>query len=140
MPHTESELIELSNFVVEYSRAKLHSMHLDDSLSMRSLILYGGAARFQFGISQQFKDYDLNVFFRRGPNYHTGDARRFNHHGAPWNAGLFLQKKVEVFFNVLDAEQTWIESALTRVGNRWNCLRNAPILLLYPERHDYRRL
>ena len=140
MPHAEAELQSLSESVREFSLSLLREKRLTHSLEIDSIILYGGAARFQFGISPTFRDYDLNLFFRRLAGYDTGDAKHFNRLGGYWKCGQFQHKDVQVLFNVLSQGETRFQSAHARTSDRWNRIRNAPVLLLHPGRHDYRQL
>jgi len=36
---------------------------VENALDIACIILYGGAARYQFGISEKFNDYDLKCVF-----------------------------------------------------------------------------
>ena len=136
MSISEPILVGLAEHVRAFALGKLAEKGLSSSLTVDSIMLYGGAARFHMGLAAHYHDYDLNVFYRKARDYHIGDARRFNRRGAFWNAGIYASREVQVLFNILDPEVAWSEGIASRQSKRWKVIQANPIMLLWPIRND----
>jgi len=133
-------LVDLANHAQMYAVSQIQRKGLAESLQVANIILYGSAARYHIDDVLTYSDFDLNVFLRRMHGYRTRDARRFNRHGKYWRAPDFQDKEVQVLFNIVDYDQTWLDSAESRKSARWDCIRKNPIVQLYPRIVVYRTL
>ena len=138
MKHSEKDLHRLMTMVKASARRYIADKEIQEYLEIGTIILYGGAARYHFDRSNEFADYDLNVFFRKTAEYKIGVARKTNRRGRPYNIGFHNGKKVEILFNVLSDGETAIDFIRSRASKRWkNRISKEPILFLFPERKDF---
>src|SRR2546426_5221838 len=64
MPLSAADLEQLKARSVKYGKDFLHSQKLEDNYSLFATFLYGGAARYHFGLKHDYHDFDIEVVFR----------------------------------------------------------------------------
>lgn len=140
MSLSRDQLTQLGNLVRRFAQAKLREKQLTDSLRVDSVVLYGGAAKYQLRMRKSLRDFDLNVFLSKKTAYENRQAAKFNRRGRCWPAGCFSHRCVEVMFNTLSAAETWKEYVLRRSGGRWEKIKPNPIVQIVPHIEKIRRL
>ena len=126
-----NEINELINLVQEYSKENY------PNYKIYSILLYGGACKYHFGLKDSFGDYDLNLFLVSKQMQEHISTRGF-----PKRIGKFREKKIEVMRNLIVKdneqfdEQELINFMKKQKSKRWHdnkrgILHN-PALIVYP--------
>jgi hypothetical protein len=126
---------------ITYANEFLRVRNLEDGYKLLAVFLYGGAAKFHFGLKPTFRDFDINVTFRMSRN---DDRRReIPTQARPKDLEPYKAKIVQVTRNVYagkehDAVDALKELARLKHTRRWQTIRSTPLILLYPEIREIR--
>lgn len=96
-----------------------------EETNIRSIILYGGAARNYVGCDHDPGDFDLNVFFSDLANISST-------HGRPEIIGEYNGLKVEVMRNKVPDNMTVEQYVKAQDSKRWRRIREEPFVQIHP--------
>ena len=140
--NSENHLRGLALHCVDQAKSILAKKSLDSSLAVYAVCLYGGGAQYQYGKKNSYKDYDVQILLEKSDSYKAYDSSKLNRHGGIWKAGFYHDKPVELFFGVIthtkyDVAENILDHIRRHSSKRWDRIKKNPILMLWPERHDY---
>lgn len=100
--------------------------YADEVSNIRSIILYGGAARNFFGHDHTPRDFDLNIFF-------SNQSGVSSTYGMPKIIGEYGGLEVEVMRNRVPERMSIRQYVEAQDSKRWNRIREEPIVQIHPE-------
>lgn len=118
MQINKSELSDLREICLDY--------YSGEKPNIRSIILYGGAAKNYAGHDHIPGDFDLNVFF-------SDQASISSTFGMPKILPNYNGMKVEVMRNTVPERMTIKQYVETQNSKRWHRIREEPIVQIHPE-------
>ncbi|UPV75316.1 hypothetical protein M0R89_04430 [Halorussus limi] len=114
---SETNLRRLRDLCLEHYR--------EEESNIRSIILYGGAAKNFVGDEHEPGDFDLNVFF-------SDQASISSTHGRPEIIGEYDDLEVEVMRNRVPDGMSVRQYVEAQDSKRWRRIREEPIVCIYP--------
>ncbi|WP_313692109.1 hypothetical protein [Halorarum halobium] len=117
MDVTELTLMELRKMCI--------SFYNDEKEHIRSIILYGSAARAHLGHGDSPGDFDLNMFF-------SDKSAISSTHGMPKIIGELDGLEVEVMRNKVADEISIDQYVDAQQSKRWKGIQTNPVVQIYP--------
>ncbi len=135
------DLEALGRIGVAYANEFLYGRNLSDGYKLLAVFLYGGAAKYHFGLKPSFGDFDINVTFLMTRK--DNRRRHVSTQARPKDLPPYKGKIVQVTRNVyagrdLDGEKALRELANLKRSRRWQTIRDTPLILLYPDIREIR--
>ena len=114
---TETELRDIRKICLRY--------YDTEKSGIRSIILYGGAAKNYVGQNHEPGDFDLNIFFSK-------QSLVSSTYGMPKMVGEYNGLEVEVMRNKVPEEMNIEQYVKEQDSKRWHRIRDEPIIQIYP--------